>query len=90
MSILLLFAHVADSGGTSLTIEEVATQLQEVTTLKTHVADQTGLVEAVRAIKNLATAQVPKHTSNHIGVEGLWQAEGEFIGKEEDFWQWLR
>ena len=41
----------------SLTIEQIATQLQpEVTTLQAHFADQTGLAELVRVINNLATA----------------------------------
>ena len=49
--------------------EHVVTQLhQEVITLEAPLADQTGFVEAVRAINNLATAQVRKGTPSLINV----------------------
>ena len=56
--ILFVFLYVVKSG-MSLRIEQVVTQLhQEVITLKARVADQTGLGDAVRAVNNLAKAQV--------------------------------
>ena len=49
-----------------------ATQLpQEVITLKAEVAGKTVLADAVRAINNLATAQVRKDTPSFIDVKGL-------------------
>ena len=66
-------------------MEQVVTQLQqEVITLKAQVADQSGLADAVRAINNLATAQVRKDTLSD--VKGLGRPK-EFSGKEEDFQQ---
>ena len=53
-------------------MELVVTQLQqEVITLNAQVADQTGLVEAVGANNNLATAQVRKGTPSLLNVKGL-------------------
>ena len=55
----------------SVTTEQVVTQLQhEEITLKAQVADQTGLADAVRAINNLATAQIRKDTPILIAVKG--------------------
>ena len=66
-----------------MTIEQVVTQLQqEVITLKAQVADQTGLAEAVRAISNLATAQVRRDTVSLVDVKGLGRPK-KFVGKEE-------
>ena len=48
-----------------------------------------GLAEAVRAINNLATAQVRKDTLCVIDVKGLGRPT-ELIGKEEDFQQWSK
>ena len=74
----------------TMTVEQVVTQLQQgVITLKAQVADQTGLVDAVRAINNLARAQVRKETPSLIDVKGLGRPK-EFTGKEEDFLQWSR
>ena len=48
------------------------TQLQQdMFTLRAQVAAESGLADAVRAIKNLATAQVRKDTSSLIDVKGL-------------------
>ena len=47
----------------SMTMEQVATQLQqELFTLGARVAAESGLADAVRAINNLAKAQVRKDT----------------------------
>ena len=47
----------------SITMEQVAAQLQqELFTLGAQVAAESGLADAVRAINNLATAQVRKDT----------------------------
>ena len=54
----------------STTMEQVVTQLQqELFTLRAHVAAESGLSEAVRAIDNLAIAQVRKDTPSLIGCE---------------------
>ena len=56
----------------SMTMEQVVTQLeQEVFTLRAQVASESGLADAVRAINNLATAQVRKDTPSLIDVKGL-------------------
>ena len=39
-------------------------------------AAESGLADAVRAIDNLATAQVRKDTPSLIVVKGLWSSEG--------------
>ena len=52
-------------------------------------ASQVQMAEAVRAINNLATAQVRKDTPNLIDVNGLGRPK-EFSGKEEDFQQWSK
>ena len=44
---------------------------QEVITSTAQVVDQTGLADAVRAINNLATAQVRKDTPSHIDVKSI-------------------
>ena len=49
-------------------------------------AAESGLADAVRAINNLATAQVRKDTPSLIDVEGLGRPK-EFTGREEDFQQ---
>ena len=78
---MLLFAHVVNSGGMSLTIEQVVTQLQqEVITLEAQVADQ----EAARAINNCATAQFRNDAPKLTDVKGLGRSK-EFAGKEEDY-----
>ena len=70
-----------------MTMEQVVTQLQhELFTLRAQVAAESGLAEAVRAINNLATAQVRKDTPSLIDVEGLGRPK-EFTGREEDFQQ---
>ena len=59
-----------------MTMEQVVTQLQhELFTL--------------RAINNLATAQVRKDTPSLIDVKGLGRPK-EFTGREEDFQQWSK
>ena len=69
----------------SMTMEQVVTQLQqELFTLRAQVAAESGLADAVRAINNLATAQVWKDTPSLIDVKGL---DRPFTGKEEDFQQ---
>ena len=61
----------------SMTMEQLVTQLpQEVFNLRAQVAAESALVDAVRAINNLATAQV------RLGHPK------EFIGREEDVQQW--
>ena len=61
----------------SMTLEQVVTQLQqELFTLRAQVAAESGLADAVRAINNLATAQVRKDTPSLIDVKGLWSSEG--------------
>ena len=57
----------------TLTMEHVVTQLQ-----KAQVAGQSGLADAVRAIKNLETFRVS------FDVKSLGRPK-EFSGKEEDF-----
>ena len=52
-------------------------------------AAESGLVDAVRAINNLATAQVRKHTPSLIDVKGLGRPK-EYTGREEDFQQWSK
>ena len=72
----------------SMTMEQVVTQLQqELISLRAQVAAESGLADAVRAIDNLATAQVKKGTPSLIDVKGLGRPK-EFTGREEDFQQW--
>ena len=71
-------------------MEQVVTQLQqELFTLKAQVAAESGLACAVRAINNLATAQVRKDTPTLIDVKGLGRPKA-FSGREEDFQQWSK
>ena len=73
-----------------MTIEQVVTQLQqELFTLRAQVTAQSGLTEAVRAINNPATGQVPKNTPSLTDVKGLGRPK-EFTGREEDFQQWSK
>ena len=56
----------------SMTMEQVVTHVQqEVFTLRAQVAAESGFADAVRAINNLATAQVRKDTPSLIDVKGL-------------------
>ena len=74
----------------SMTMEQVVTQLQqELFTLRAQVAAESGLADAVRAINNLATAQVRKDTPGLIDVKGVGRPN-DFSGEEEDFQQWSR
>ena len=74
----------------STTIEQVVPQLQEeLLTLRAQVAAESGLADAVRALNNLATAQVRKYTPSLIDVKGLGRPK-EFTGREEDFQQWSK
>ena len=67
----------------SMTMDQVVTQLQqEFFTLKAQVA-------AVRAVNNLATAQVRKDTPSLINVTGLGRPK-EFSGREQDLQQWSK
>ena len=52
-------------------------------------AAESGLADAVRAINNLATAQVRKDTPSLIDVKGLGCPK-EFSGREEHFQQWSK
>ena len=61
-----------------MTVEQVVTA---------QLAAESGLADAVRAINNLATAQVRKDTPSLIDVKGLRRPK-EFIGRDEDFQQW--
>ena len=73
-----------------MTLEQVVTQLQQdMFTLRAQVAAESGLADAVRAINNLATAQVRKDTPSLIDVKGLGRSK-EFSGREEDFRQWSK
>ena len=68
-----------------MTMEQVVTQKQqELFTARAQVAAESGLADAVRAINNLATAQVRKDTPSLIDVKGLGRPK-EFTGREEDF-----
>ena len=74
----------------SMSMEQVVTQLQqELFTLRAQVAADSGHADAVRAINNLAAAQVRKDTPNLIDVKGLSRPK-EFTGREEDFQQWSK
>ena len=74
----------------SMTMEQDVTQLQqEPFTLRSQVAAESGLADAVRAINNLATAQVRKDTPSLIDVIGLGRPE-EFTEREEDFQKWAK
>ena len=74
----------------SMTMEQVVTQLQqEVFNLRAQVAAESGLADALRAINNLATAQVRKEIPSLIDVKGLGRPK-EFTGREEDFQQWSK
>ena len=68
------------------TMEQVATQLQEVFA---QVTARSGPAEAVQAINNLVTAQVRKDTPSFIDVQGLGRPQ-ESSGKGEDFQQWSK
>ena len=69
----------------STTMEQVVSQLQqELFSLRAQVAAQVQIAEAVRAINNLATAQVRKDTPSLIDVNGLGRPR-EFSGQEDDF-----
>ena len=66
----------------STTMEQVVTQLQqELFTLRAQVAAESGLADAVRAINNLATAQVRRDTPSLIDVKGFGRPK-EFSGRE--------
>ena len=74
----------------SMTMEQVVTQLQqEVFTLRSEIAAESGLADAVRPINNLPTAQVRKDTPSVIDVKGLGRPK-EFSGREEDFQEWTK
>ena len=74
----------------TMTMEQVVTQLQqEGFNLRAQIASQVQMAEAVRAIDNLATAQVRKDTPNLIDVNGLGRPK-EFSGNEENFQVWSK
>ena len=74
----------------TLTMERAVAQLQqELFTLKAHIAAESGLADAVRAINNLAKAQSQKDTPNLIDVKGLGRPK-ESSCFEEDFQQWSK
>ena len=55
-----------------MTMEQVVSMLQqELFTIRNQVAEESGRADAVRAINNLATAQVRKDTPSLIDVTGL-------------------
>ena len=60
-----------------------------VFTQRAQVAAESGLADAVRAINNLATAQVRKDTPSLIDVKGVGRPK-EFSGKGEGFQQWSK
>ena len=66
-----------------MTMEQVVTQRQqELLTLWAQVTAESGLVEAVRAINHLATAQVRKDTASLINAKAFGRPK-EFSGKED-------
>ena len=68
----------------------MSTQLQqEVVNLRAQVSAEPGLADAVRAINNLATAQVRKDTPSLIDVKSIGRPK-EFSDKEEHFQQWSK
>ena len=72
----------------SMTMEHVVQQLQqELFTFRAQVAAESGLADAMRAINNLATAQVRKDTPSLIDVKGLGRPK-QFTGRDEEFQQW--
>ena len=74
----------------SMTMGQVVTQLeQEFFTLRSQVAAESGLAGAVRAINNLAIAQVRKDIPSLIDVKGLGRPK-EFFSKEEDVQRWSK
>ena len=74
----------------TLTTERAVAQLQqELFTLKAHIAAESGLADAVRAINNIEKAQSQKNTPNLIDVKGLGRPK-ESSGFEEDFQQWSK
>ena len=74
----------------SMTMEQVVTQLQqELFTRRAQVAAGSGLADALRAINNLATAQVRKDTPSLNDMKGLGRPK-EFTCREEDFQQWSK
>ena len=74
----------------SMTMEQVVTKLQqELSTLRAQVAAESGFADAMRAINNLATAQVRKDTPSLIDVKGLGRPK-EFSGEEEVNKQWSK
>ena len=66
-----------------------AASSQSCSRLRPEVAAESGLAEAMRAINNLATAQVRKDTPSLIDVKGLGRPK-EFTGRQEDFQQWSK
>ena len=77
-------------GAMSMTMEQVVAQLQqELFTLRAQVAAESGLADAIRAINNLAAAQVPKDTPSLIDVKSFGRSK-ESSGEEEDFQQWSK
>ena len=73
----------------SMTMEQIVAQhLQELFTLRAQVAAESGLADAMRAINNLATAQVRNDTPSLMDVKGLGRPM-EFSG-EENVKQWSK
>ena len=65
------------------------TSARGIQSLRAQAAPESGLAVAVRAINNLATAQVRKDTPSLIDVKGVGRPK-EFTGREEDFQQWSK
>ena len=65
------------------------TMEQELLTISAWIASRIQMSDAVRALNNLATAQVRKDTPSLIDVKGLGRPK-EFSGKEEAFQQWSK
>ena len=68
---------------------QVVTLQQELFTLRARVAAESGFADAVRAINNLATAQVRKDTPSLIDVKGLGRPK-PFTGRDEVFQRWSK
>ena len=73
----------------SMTMEQVVTQLQqELFTLRAQVAAESGLADAVRAINNLATAQVLRDTPSLIDVKGLGRPNPTVVEEDGGILRW--
>ena len=81
----LVTCRIAEVEYLGMSMEQVVAQRQqELFTLRAQVTAESGLADGMRAINNLATAQVRKDTPGLIDVKGFGRPK-EFSGREEDF-----